>query len=104
MAMAANAIVAAEGGVAVVHDGRVLAAIELPIAGLLSPESPARVAAKQHQLIEAANQVAEFLFPLRYPFFQVMVASLACLAGPHVTDLGLIDGTTGEMIPSLLAG
>ena len=103
MAVAANAVVSSDGGVAVVLDGRVLAAIELPIAGLLSPESPDRVAAKQHQLIEAANEVAEFLFPLRYPFFQVMVASLACLAGPHVTDLGLIDGTTGEMIPSLLA-
>jgi len=104
MAVAANVVIASDGGVAVVRDGRVLAAIELPIAGLLSSEAPTEVAAKQRRLISAADEVAELLFPLRYPIFQVMVASLACLAGPHVTDLGLADGSTGELVPSLLAG
>ncbi len=102
MALAANTVIDSDGGVAVVHGGQVLAAIELPIAGLLSPESPAEVAAKQRQLIAAARDVAELGFPLRYPIFQVMCASLACLAGPHVTDLGLADGSTGELISSLL--
>jgi adenine deaminase len=103
MALAANTVVASEGGVAVVRDGQVLAAIELPIAGLLSPESPGQVAAKQRRLVAAASEVAELLFPLRYPIMQVMVASLACLAGPHVTDRGLADGSTGELVSSLLA-
>jgi adenine deaminase len=30
------------------------------------------------------------------------VSSLACLGGPHVTDVGLVDGTTGELVPSML--
>ena len=102
MAVAANAVIESEGGVAVARGGRVLAAIELPIAGLLSPEPPAEVGAKQRRVMSAAGEVAELLFPLRYPLFQVMIASLACLAGPHVTDLGLADGTTGELVPSLL--
>ena len=40
---------------------------------------------------------------LTQPLFQVMLSSLACLPGPHVTDLGLIDGTTGELVASMLA-
>jgi len=40
---------------------------------------------------------------LTQPLFQVMLSSLACLPGPHVTDLGLMDGTTGELVASILA-
>jgi adenine deaminase len=32
-----------------------------------------------------------------------MVATLACIPGPHVTDLGVVDGTTGERFPSLIS-
>ena len=39
---------------------------------------------------------------LTQPLFQVMLSSLACLPGPHVTDMGLIDGTTGEIVSSAL--
>ena len=35
------------------------------------------------------------------PLFQCLASTLACLPGPHVTDLGLIDGTTGELVPDL---
>jgi adenine deaminase len=31
-----------------------------------------------------------------------MLSSLACLPGPHVTEIGLIDGTTGEVVDSAL--
>jgi adenine deaminase len=33
-----------------------------------------------------------------------MLSSLACLPGPHITDVGLIDGTTGELVESMLVG
>ena len=39
---------------------------------------------------------------LTQPLFQVMLSSLACLPGPHVTDVGLIDGTTGEVVATAL--
>ncbi len=39
---------------------------------------------------------------LTQPLFQVMLSSLACLPGPHVTDVGLIDGTTGELVATAL--
>lgn len=105
MAVAANAVIAAGGGVAVARDGELLGIIELPIAGILSPKPAAELAADQRVVQDLAIEVG--LRPgsavLTQPLFQVMLSSLACLPGPHVTDLGLIDGTTGELVASVLA-
>ncbi len=100
MALAANTVIATGGGVAVTSGGAVRASIALPIAGLLSPLPAAEVAAAQRQVQDAAQAIGLFSNVLTQPLFQVMVASLACLPGPHVTDIGLIDGTTGERVPS----
>jgi adenine deaminase len=102
MAAAANAVIASGGGVAVVRDGVVLAHIALPIAGILSPLPGAEVAELQRQVQDAAIEIGLSPEYLTQPLFQVMLSSLACLPGPHVTDVGLIDGTTGEVIPSAL--
>ena len=105
MAVAANAVIEAGGGVAVARDGELLGIIELPIAGILSPKPAAELAADQRLVQDLAIEVG--LRPgsavLTQPLFQVMLSSLACLPGPHVTDLGLIDGTTGELVASMLA-
>jgi adenine deaminase len=34
--------------------------------------------------------------------FAVMASSLACLPGPHLTDVGLVDGTTGQRVGDLV--
>lgn len=47
------------------------------------------------------RRVATFDDVFREPLFQVMTSSLACNPGLHVTDLGVIDGTTGTILPSL---
>jgi adenine deaminase len=86
--------------VAVAGGGELLASIALPIAGLLSPLPAAEVAAEQKRVQDAAPSIGLFSSVLTQPLFQVMVASLACLPGPHVTDIGLVDGTTGEHVPS----
>jgi adenine deaminase len=39
---------------------------------------------------------------LPHPVFAVMASSLACLPGPHLTDVGLVDGTTGERVGALV--
>lgn len=102
MALAANTVIASGGGVAVTSRGSVLASVALPIAGLLSPLPAAEVADAQRLVQEAAVAIGLFSNLLTQPLFQVMVASLACLPGPHVTDIGLVDGSTGERIPSAL--
>jgi adenine deaminase len=104
MALAANTVIASGGGVAVVRDGEVVAAIELPIAGILSPRPAREVADAQRAVQDAAVGVglASDTMIVTQPLFQVMLSSLACLPGPHVTDVGLIDGTTGELVDSAL--
>jgi adenine deaminase len=102
MALAANQVIADGGGVAVVRGGRVTASIALPIAGILSPLPAAEVAARQRAVQEAAIEVGLFSPVLTQPLFQVMLSSLACLPGPHLTDLGIIDGTTGELLEGML--
>jgi adenine deaminase len=102
MALAANTVVASGGGVAVVRGREVLGHIALPIAGILSPLPAAEVAAAQHAVQEAAVGIGLFSGSLTQPLFQVMLSSLACLPGPHVTDVGLIDGTTGEVVATAL--
>jgi adenine deaminase len=104
MALAANAVIASGGGVAVVRDGAVLAQIALPIAGILSPAPAGEVAAAQRAVQDAAMSIGLFSPSLTQPLFQVMLSSLACLPGPHVTDVGLIDGTTGEVVATALIG
>ena len=105
MVVAANQVVADQGGVAVARDGVVVASIALPIAGLLSPLPAAEVAAAQRATQDAVVSLGGRFTPmLTQPLFQVMLSSLACLPGPHVTDLGLMDGTTGELVDTMLVG
>jgi adenine deaminase len=105
MAAAANAVIATQGGVAVASRGEVLAQIALPIAGILSDRPAPEVAEAQRRLLAAARHVGLPEGVLSQPLMQVMAASLACLPGPHLTDLGLMDGTTGELIAEpVLAG
>ena len=103
MAAAANAVISSGGGVAVAAGGELRAIVELPVAGLLSDRAPAEVAGSQLSLEAAAKQVAEFSALYHRPLFQVMAASLACNPGPHLTDLGLTDGTTGEIVETVVS-
>ena len=104
MVAAANWVIAAGGGVAVAVHGQVIASMALPIAGILSPLPAVEVAMAQRVVQDAAVSLGGVFTPmLTQPLFQVMLSSLACLPGPHVTDLGLIDGTTGQLVDSLLA-
>ena len=103
MSAAANQVIADGGGVSVARHGRVVASIALPIAGLLSPLPAKQVAAAQRLVQEAAVGVGLFSPVLSQPLFQVMVSSLACMPGPHLTDLGIIDGSTGELLAGMSA-
>lgn len=101
MAAAANAVIASGGGVAVASAGKVLASVDLPIGGLLSTDAPGAVAAGQERVERAALSIGMQPSSLSQPLFQVMAATLPCLPGPHVTDLGIADGTTGDLLGSL---
>lgn len=99
MAMAANAVIAAGGGMAVASEGKVDALLALPLAGLLSDAPLDSVADGFKALREAVGKVVEWQPP--YLVFKACFgATLACNAGPHQTDRGIADGATGKLLES----
>jgi adenine deaminase len=77
--------------------------VEFPIAGMLSAADPAAVARDYRAVREAAGEVFEWKPPYR-TFKALEGTALACNAGPHLTDLGLTDGATGEIVDLLISG
>lgn len=103
MLLAAQTVVATGGGIAVVSGGEVLASLALPIAGILSDLPAADVARLQRAVEDAAIGIGVPTAPLaQQPLFHVLAATLPCLPGPHLTDLGVVDGDTGAIVASLL--
>jgi adenine deaminase len=103
LAAAANAVIEAGGGMAVSARGTVTATLRLPVCGLLSDAPAVQVAAELRVLREAADAIVDWQPPL-LTFKAVVGASLACNPGPHVTDVGIADGTTGEVFADALVG
>ncbi|PZW44738.1 adenine deaminase [Humitalea rosea] len=94
MAGAANALIAAGGGMAVMEpDGR-LTLLPLPIAGLLAETPAAETARAFADLRAAADRVIAWQPP--YAVFRGLTGvSLACNPGPHLTDRGIADIARG---------
>ena len=103
LAAAANAVIDAGGGMAVAAGGAVTAVLRLPICGLLSDAPATAVAAEFRTLRAAADAIVDWQPPL-LTFKAIVGASLACNPGPHVTDVGITDGSTGEVFASALVG
>ena len=102
MALAANTVINMGGGNAVVKDRKVVAQIAYPVAGMLSLKSPQEVARDHHAVVTAAGEICDWQPPFR-TFKALSGQCLACNPGPHLTDLGLTDGTTKEIRPMLIA-
>ena len=98
---AANALIECGGGLVVVRGGVVLQLVPMPVAGMLSEEDPQPLAAAYRALRAAAGEVMEWKLPYRI-FKAIEGTALACNAGPHLTDLGLTDGASGEILSLLI--
>lgn len=101
MALAANQLIACGGGMALSQNGQMLAKVEMPIAGMLSDLPASELAQQFAQLRELSNKVADWEPPYRV-FKAIEGTCLACNAGPHLTDLGLTDGSTRQIVDPLI--
>lgn len=88
MLAAARHLIELGGGLAVVSEGRVLADLPLPVAGLLSPESLEEVARSYGRLREAYRSLGG---TLDAPFMTLSFLSLEVIPALKLTDLGLVD-------------
>jgi len=93
---AALALRDAGGGQCVVRDGRVLALLPLPIAGLLSDQPASTVIDQQRALLDAARAIG---CAMDDPFMPLSFLSLPVIPRLKLTDLGLIDVDAQRVVP-----
>ncbi|HLB50148.1 MAG TPA: adenine deaminase [Anaerolineales bacterium] len=99
MAMAANELAKRQGGMLVVKDGAVIAAVEMPIAGLMSDERSEVVAAKADRVLAAFRECG---CAMNNANVQVSFLALVVIPELRITDLGLVDVTRFERVPVLI--
>ncbi|MGR1580954.1 adenine deaminase [Thalassobius sp. S69A] len=95
MALAANRLSQIEGGFVVVRDGRVLAELALPVAGLMSLDPYERV---RDQLVDLRAAAQSLGVTLEEPFLQLAFLALPVIPALKITDRGLVDVNKFEII------
>lgn len=96
MAVAVRRLAEIGGGQVAVLDGRVLAEVRLPIAGLMSDRSAREVAEEVEQLAKAAE--ADLGVAIEAPFMQLSFLGLSVIPELRITDKGLVDVTSFQLI------
>ena len=94
MALAANRLGEVGGGVTVWKDGKELALVELPIAGLMSDSPAIEVAAKADEMVAA---MVDCGCTLNNAYMQHSLLALVVIPELRISDLGLVDVTTFEL-------
>ena len=95
MALAANHLGKVGGGITVFREGRELATVELPIAGLMSDERAEIVAKKADAMVAA---MAECGCRLNNAYMQHSLLALVVIPELRISDLGIVDVTKFEKV------
>ncbi len=96
MSLAAQHLVDLGGGLAVAADGRILADLPLPVAGLMSLASLEQVTARQAALHEACRALG---LTLPDPFMALSFLALPVIPKLKLTDQGLVDVERFAVVP-----
>jgi adenine deaminase len=95
MALAANRLAEVGGGVCLFSEGRELALVEMPIAGLMSDERSDSVAAKAGKLVAAMKACG---CTLNNAYMQHSLLALVVIPELRISDVGLVDVRTFEKV------
>jgi adenine deaminase len=102
MAVAANRCAAIEGGYVIVKDGKVLAELSLPIAGLMSDDDPLVVAEKIRTLDKVATALRPAPSLAEHTTDRITFMNLTCDPFTYsLTDLGLFNLDTQQRMPAV---
>ena len=96
MALAANRLAEVGGGQIVVREGKIIALVELPIAGLMSVERAEIVAKKAEGVLQAYEGCG---CTLNNANMQLSLLALVVIPDLRISDKGLVDVNRFEVIP-----
>jgi adenine deaminase len=96
MALAANRLGEVGGGIIVVKEGKEIALVELPIAGLMSDERAEIVARKAQGVMDAMRACG---CKLNNAYMQHSLLALVVIPELRISDVGLVDVTQFEKVP-----
>ena len=99
MALAGNTLAEAGGGLVAVRNGKVMALLPLPIAGLMSEESAEIVAGQVAGLEKAWRELG---CDLVSPFMTTSLLALAVLPELRLTNRGLVDTVNFKFVDLLI--
>lgn len=100
MAKAANRLHEVGGGIVVIKQGRELALVELPVAGLMSDQRAEIVAEKAAAIVEAMRACG---CRLNNAYMQHSLLALVVIPELRISDKGLIDVRTFQKIDVILS-
>ncbi|MET3699673.1 adenine deaminase [Bacillus oleivorans] len=95
MALAANELVKCGGGMIAVANGKILARVAMPIAGLMS-DQPLETVVQEVQQLEKAWKVLGC--PINAPFMTFSLIALAVIPEIRITNRGIADVTQFQLI------
>ena len=95
MALAANTLIECGGGLCAVADGKVLALVPLPIAGLMNDLPVEQMADLVSKLSEAWKEMG---CVINSPYMTMALIPLACLPELRLTNRGLVDCRTFRFV------
>lgn len=96
MALAANRLGQIEGGFVVARDGKILAELALPVAGLMSLDPFETV---RDHLVKLRHAARSLGVVLEEPFLQLAFLALPVIPALKITDRGLVDVNKFQIIP-----
>jgi adenine deaminase len=99
MAFAAKAVTGQGGGMVAVAGGRVLGAIRLPVAGLLSDSPVEEVAAEAEGLLQAWRSMG---CEMVEPFMTMSLVTLTVIPDLRLSDKGLLDTREFKFVEPVL--
>lgn len=99
MVLAANTVIAGQGGFCVVHDGQILAHLRLPVGGIMTEEPLDITAMKMKELRSAMLSLGYLHYN---PIMSLSTHSLPVSPALKITDHGLIDVHEGRIVPLLI--
>jgi adenine deaminase len=96
MAAAANRLAQTGGGQVVVHQGKVIGQVDLPIAGLISNERADKVASQAETVLEGFRTCG---CNLNNPNMQLSLLGLVVIPELRISDKGLVDVNHLQILP-----